>query len=321
MDIEKETKPKKNITSPYLENQEIWVRSGISMNVQLFLLSAGGVLLGIFLFYIPRLYYHLILLSTLYQILSQTDIKTSLAITVSVVITIVSLILGLISFIAWLSLIVRLVKTSSKEKNNSFTKQKIWITLLAVLVTGFIFIAWGSLFFLRTIEPYSKPNTLEEDLSYNSDSLQGEQNDFIEYVNTKYDYSFSYPNDFTIYSGINQAREQLIPPTDQSAEVFLTNNVPFLFCCEALTVTFSAIEGTIDTANWQEYGSIPDYRIQSQNKIVFSGREAYEVRGSTGLDSSAARVILIPGDQISFVILQNAEGDQWESIVNSFRFR
>lgn len=54
---------------------------------------------------------------------------------------------------------------------------------------------------------------------------------------------------------------------------------------------------------------------------MFAGHEAFEVRGSVGMDSAGARLILIPGNQFSFVIIQGDEGEPWESITDSFSFK
>lgn len=139
------------------------------------------------------------------------------------------------------------------------------------------------------------------------------------YSNTKYNYSFRYPTNFTIYAATDQAKEEVILPTAISNKVSLTDKKAMLFCCEPLVTSVSAINGSIDTKNWRQYAEIPDYRIKSQGEIMFAGYKAFEVRGSLGIDAAGTRLILIPGSQFSFVIIQGGEGEQWESITNSFQ--
>ena len=140
------------------------------------------------------------------------------------------------------------------------------------------------------------------------------------YRNTKYDYSFRYPTDFTMYMAVDQTAKEVTPPTATSDEVYLTNDTSHLFCCEPLITSISVISGFVDVSNWRQYANIPDYRIKSQKEIVFAGRKAFEVRASVGLDSAGARLILIPGSPFSFKLIQGNEGEPWESITNSFSF-
>ena len=141
------------------------------------------------------------------------------------------------------------------------------------------------------------------------------------YSNTKYNYSFRYPTNFTIYAATDQTKEEVILPTTTSDKVSLTDKKAMLFCCEPLVTSVSVVNGFIDTKNWRQYGDIPDYRIKSQGEIVFAGHKAFEVRGSLGIDSTGVRLILIPGSQFSFVLIQGDDGEPWESITNSFSFK
>lgn len=140
----------------------------------------------------------------------------------------------------------------------------------------------------------------------------------IEYRNTKYRYSLHYPENFTIYTATDQMKEEVILPTVSSDKVYFTNDKKMLFCCEPLVSSVSVVNGPIDPKNWRQYVNIPDYRIISQGEIIFSGRKAYEVRSSIGIDSAGARLILIPGNEISFILIQGDKGEPWESITNSF---
>src|SRR3989344_9422576 len=141
------------------------------------------------------------------------------------------------------------------------------------------------------------------------------------YSNTKYKYSFRYPTNFTIYAATDQVKEEVILPTASSDKVSLTDKRAMLFCCEPLVTSVSVINGSIDTKNWRQYAEIPNYRIKSQGEIVFAGHKAFEVRGSLGIDSVGVRLILIPGSQFSFVLIQGDDGEPWESITNSFSFK
>ncbi|MBI2591135.1 MAG: hypothetical protein HYW34_00425 [Candidatus Brennerbacteria bacterium] len=140
------------------------------------------------------------------------------------------------------------------------------------------------------------------------------------YHNTKYNYSFRYPRNFTIYTAIDQAKNEVILPTNTSDKVYLTDKKDKLFCCEPFITSISVVNGFIDIKNWRQYAEIPDYRIKSQNEIVFDGYKAFEVRSSVGIDSVGARLILIPRNQFSFKLIQGDEGEPWESITNSFFF-
>src|SRR3989344_1306546 len=144
------------------------------------------------------------------------------------------------------------------------------------------------------------------------------QNDWKTYRNTSYIYSFRYPVNFTIYTGTNQAKEEVIPPTATSDKVFLTDNKAFLFCCEALVTSVSIIPDSVDIKDWRKYVEVPDYQIKSQKEIIFAGRKALEVRFSVGIESPGARVILIPSDPWSWLLTQGDEGEPRESITNSF---
>ena len=141
------------------------------------------------------------------------------------------------------------------------------------------------------------------------------------YSNTKYNYSFRYPTNFTIYAATDQTKEEVILPTATSDKVSLTDKKAMLFCCEPLVTSFSVINGSIDTKNWRQYAEIPDYRIKSQGEIMLAGHKAFEVRGSLGIDSAGVRLILIPGNQFSFILIQGDDGEPWESITNSFSFQ
>ena len=141
------------------------------------------------------------------------------------------------------------------------------------------------------------------------------------YSNTKYNYSFRYPTNFTIYAATDQTKEEVILPTATSDKVSLTDKKAMLFCCEPLVTSFSVINGSIDTKNWRQYAEIPDYRIKSQGEIMLAGHKAFEVRGSLGIDSAGVRLILIPGNQFSFILIQGDDGEPWESITNSFGFK
>lgn len=140
------------------------------------------------------------------------------------------------------------------------------------------------------------------------------------YINAKYGYSIQYPKNFTIYTAVNQDKQEVVLPTLSSERVAFTDKKEMLFCCEPLVTSVEVIHGPIDIKNWRQYGDIPDYRIKSQGQITFAGRDAYEVRGTLGIDSTGTRLIIISGDQYSFVITQGNDGEPWEALTNSFNF-
>ncbi|MBI2670271.1 MAG: hypothetical protein HYX20_03970 [Candidatus Yanofskybacteria bacterium] len=187
---------------------------------------------------------------------------------------------------------------------------------------GIYFISKDRLFRISRVLNPTKNQELNQILStFKFISPEDETVTWAVYSNTKYNYSFRYPKNFTIYTATDQTKEEVILPTATSDKVKLTDRKEFLFCCESLVTSVSVINGSIDTQNWRQYAEIPDYRIKSQGEIVFASHKAFEVRGSTGIDSAGARLILIPGSQFSFVLIQGDEGEPWESITNSFSFK
>mgnify|MGYP001574044014 CR=1 FL=1 len=143
------------------------------------------------------------------------------------------------------------------------------------------------------------------------------------YRNTKYNYSFRYPKDFTIFVVDDKtvSKHEVIPPTATSDEVLLTDDRRMLFCCEPIVTSVTVVPGFIDIKNWRKYALIPKHFIQSKGEMMFVGRKAFEVRSAFApFESEPVRLIVIPGDKFSFVIKQGGEGELWESITNSFRF-
>ena len=204
--------------------------------------------------------------------------------------------------------------------------QKSFTNIILVVVVVVLLGAAGYFAFVKEPEPVVQqptptptPTQIKAPTSSTSASItKAETANWAVYRNTKYNYSFRYPTNFTIYAATDQTKEEVILPTATSEKVYLTDKKAMLFCCEPLVTSVSVINGSIDTKNWRQYGEIPDYRIKSQGEIMFAGHKAFEVRSSTGLDSVGARLVLIPGSQFSFVLIQGDESEPWESITNSF---
>ncbi len=211
-----------------------------------------------------------------------------------------------------------------QHMNNQKRFTSIILILIIILAIGTI----GYFFFIKKAtqviqqaetQTASPNNTLEPSVSLTPTS--NETAKWAMYSNTKYNYSFRYPTNFTIYAATDKTKEEVILPTSTSDKVYLTDKKAMLFCCESLVTSVSVINGSIDTKNWRQYAEIPNYRIKSQGEIMFAGHKALEVRGSLGIDSAGVRLILIPGNQFSFVLIQGNDGEQWESITNSFSFK
>ena len=198
----------------------------------------------------------------------------------------------------------------------------VWVVVVVVLVgaIGYFVVAKKPNSINQQSTPASEVSSADKTPTEATASNE-EATSLTVYNNTKYNYSFRYPKNFTMYTAVDQTKETVTLPTAVSDKVFLTNNKAKLFCCEPLVTSVSVVDGSTDSKNWRQYVNIPDYRIKSQGEITFAGRKAFEVRGSAGLDSAGARLILIPGSQFSFVLIQGDEGEPWESITNSFSFK
>lgn len=213
-----------------------------------------------------------------------------------------------------------------QKKYGEDMNQKGFINTVLIMIVVILAGAAGYFIFVKKSEPAGQRPIHTQQVPAINQPFSGttesknETADWAVYQNTKYNYFFRYPVSFTIYAATNQAKEEIILPTATSDKVSLTDKKAMLFCCEPLVTSVSVIKGSIDTKNWRRYGDIPDYRIKSQGEIVFAGHKAFEVRGSAGIDSAGARLILIPGSQFSFVLVQGDEGEPWESITNSFNF-
>ncbi len=194
------------------------------------------------------------------------------------------------------------------------------IVIVAVLVGAVGYFAFVKKSEPITQQPTPTPTQTNTPVSPTPTPKNGTAN-WAVYSNTKYNYSFRYPTNFTIYAATDQTKEEVILPTATSDKVSLTDKKAMLFCCEPLVTSVSVVNGSIDIKNWRQYGDIPDYRIKSQGEIVFAGHKAFEVRGSLGIDSAGVRLILIPGNQFSFILIQGDDGEPWESITNSFSFK
>ena len=199
------------------------------------------------------------------------------------------------------------------------------IILVVIIVAA---IAVGGYFvFVKKSKPIAQqltptpPSTQTKTPASPTPTPKNETANWAVYSNTKYNYSFRYPTNFTIYAATDQTKEEVILPTATSDKVFLTDKKARLFCCEPLVTSVSVINGSIDTKNWRQSAEIPDYRIKSQGEVMFAGHKAFEVRGSLGIDSAGVRLILIPGNQFSFIFIQGDDGEPWESITNSFSFK
>lgn len=218
---------------------------------------------------------------------------------------------------------------SPKKYTNSPTvenmKQKGLVNIVLIIAIVIFVNAVGYFAFVRKSAPISRQSTptparTTTPVSPTSIS-ENETANWAVYSNTKYNYSFRYPTNFTIYAATDQTKEEVILPTATSNKVFLTDKKAMLFCCEPLVTSVSVVNGLIDIKNWRQYAEIPDYRIKSQGEIIFSGHKAFEVRGSLGIDSAGVRLILIPGNKFSFILIQGDDGEPWKSITNSFHFK
>src|SRR3989344_2459164 len=205
--------------------------------------------------------------------------------------------------------------------------QKGFANIVLIVVIVAIIAVGGYFVFVKKSEPIAQqptPNPTETKIPISPTATPTSKNEtanWAVYSNTKHNYSFRYPTNFTIYAATDQVKEEVILPTASSDKVSLTDKRAMLFCCEPLVTSVSVINGSIDTKNWRQYAEIPNYRIKSQGEIVFAGHKAFEVRGSLGIDSVGVRLILIPGSQFSFVLIQGDDGEPWESITNSFSFK
>ena len=205
----------------------------------------------------------------------------------------------------------------------------LWALLIPLILVGislYRYYIFGDTSSLRRSAPVSEQPIPTQQVPATNQPPSGttasnnETANWAVYSNTKYNYAFRYPQSFTIYTATDQIKEEVILPTATSDKVFLTDRKAKLFCCEPFVTSVSVVNGSLDTQNWHQYADIPDYHIKSQGEIVFAGHKAFEVRGSLGLDSAGARLVLIPGSPFSFVLIQGGEGEPWESITNSFRF-
>lgn len=140
------------------------------------------------------------------------------------------------------------------------------------------------------------------------------------YRNEKYGYSFRYPEDFVVYASMDEVKEEIISPLADSDKVFITKDQALLFCCEAIVGSITAIPGLVEGQNWRKYADIPEYRIKSQGERMFAGWQAFEVQALPGIDSAGARLILIPSNSVSLLLLQGDEDSTWTAIIDSFKF-
>ena len=163
---------------------------------------------------------------------------------------------------------------------NRFTNIILVVIIVATISVGGYFV------FIKKSKPAAQQPTPISNSTQTKTSVsptptsKNETANWTVYSNTKYNYSFRYPTNFTIYTATDQNKAEIILPTATSERVALTDKKEMLFCCEPLTTSFSVINGSIDTKNWRQYGDIPDYRIKSQGEITFADRKAFEVRGS-----------------------------------------
>src|SRR4030043_1712509 len=110
----------------------------------------------------------------------------------------------------------------------------IWVVVIVAVLVG----AAGDFAFVKNSEPIAQqptPTFTQTNTPVSSTPTpKNETANWAEYSNTKYNYFFRYPKDFTIYAATEQTKEEVILPTATSDKVSLTDKKAMLFCREPL---------------------------------------------------------------------------------------
>ncbi len=149
------------------------------------------------------------------------------------------------------------------------------------------------------------------------------------YTNTKYGYEFKYPTDHTAFTSIDQKKPALIPAGSNSNLVAIAETEEQLFCCESSLLRFY-IESTDDEAQdwinkflnkpvWAEVGS--DLTKITIEEISFASRSAVEAKGGDGGYHPPYRIIAIPVDIKTLLIIeQDFNSEFYNEILSTFKF-
>jgi hypothetical protein len=173
-------------------------------------------------------------------------------------------------------------------------------------------------------------------LSFDGTQTNVDTKDWKTYTNSKYNFSFKYPEQNTAYVTTDANAQKLIPASATENEVRISEKESLLFCCEAQTIAVSVhaknssegktLEGEFGINKPRQYPSggtnfIPQDFSSSESltKTTFLGKEAYAFSGAGSLGSPYKVLAIIYGNYY-MVIEQNARTPILNTILQSFTF-
>ncbi|MFC1787942.1 hypothetical protein ACFLZY_01860 [Patescibacteria group bacterium] len=163
-----------------------------------------------------------------------------------------------------------------------------------------------------------KPEAVNQPVIENIDQEQRIKS----YLNTKFNFSFSFPAEKTAWSELDLENEALIPASMEVSRVSIAENEGvMLFQAEVNTLTFEVIEGEFDLEQWVDQNSdqYTGGEETGRNNFKLDGMESIEINGGSNIASVYRLIVVQRGDHL-LVISQGLANEEFNDIIDSIEF-